>query len=93
MPDMLSIGDFARATHLNVKTLRYYQEAGLLLPAEIDPHSGYRRGLGTVQEVAAHPPQRRKARLPRELHEVRGTVHFGPSRFLRSGRPLDGQQA
>ena len=26
MPDMLSIGDFARATHLNVKTLRYYQK-------------------------------------------------------------------
>ena len=39
----LSIGDFSRATHLTVKTLRYYHEAHLLEPAEIDPHSGYRR--------------------------------------------------
>ncbi|MCI2421994.1 MerR family transcriptional regulator [Saccharopolyspora sp. K220] len=40
---MLSIGDFARATHLSVKTLRYYHDAGLLIPAEVDPNSGYRR--------------------------------------------------
>ncbi len=33
------IGDFARATHLSVKTLRYYHDAHLLVPAEIDPHS------------------------------------------------------
>ncbi|MCU1415448.1 MAG: transcriptional regulator, MerR family [Microbacteriaceae bacterium] len=39
----LSIGDFARATNLSVKTLRYYHEAGLLEPAEIDANSGYRR--------------------------------------------------
>jgi DNA-binding transcriptional MerR regulator/effector-binding domain-containing protein len=39
----LSIGDFARATHLSVKTLRHYHEERLLAPAEVDPHSGYRR--------------------------------------------------
>jgi DNA-binding transcriptional MerR regulator len=39
----LSIGDFSRATHLTVKTLRHYQEAGLLEPAQIDPRTGYRR--------------------------------------------------
>ncbi len=38
----LSIGDFSRITHLSVKTLRRYHEAGLLEPAEIDPSSGYR---------------------------------------------------
>jgi DNA-binding transcriptional MerR regulator len=43
MPTSLAIGDFAKATHLTVKTLRHYHEAGLLQPAEIDPQTGYRR--------------------------------------------------
>lgn len=38
----LSIGDFSQITHLSVKTLRRYHEAGLLEPAEVDPHTGYR---------------------------------------------------
>jgi DNA-binding transcriptional MerR regulator len=40
---LLSIGDFARATHLSVKTLRYYHQEGVLEPLEIDQSSGYRR--------------------------------------------------
>ena len=39
---MLSIGDFSRITHLTVKTLRHYHDAGLLEPARIDAQSGYR---------------------------------------------------
>ena len=38
----LSIGDFSQITHLSVKTLRRYHEAGLLQPAQVDPHTGYR---------------------------------------------------
>jgi DNA-binding transcriptional MerR regulator len=38
----LAIGDFSRMTHLSVITLRHYHDVGLLTPAEIDPHSGYR---------------------------------------------------
>jgi DNA-binding transcriptional MerR regulator/effector-binding domain-containing protein len=40
--DLISIGDFSRASHLGVKTLRHYHEIGLLAPADIDPSSGYR---------------------------------------------------
>lgn len=40
---LLSIGDFSRATHLSVKTLRYYHREGVLEPAEVDESSGYRR--------------------------------------------------
>jgi DNA-binding transcriptional MerR regulator len=40
---LLSIGDFSRATHLSVKTLRYYHQAGVLVPAAVDEDSGYRR--------------------------------------------------
>jgi DNA-binding transcriptional MerR regulator len=42
MRSALAIGDFARATHMSVKTLRHYHQVGLLEPAEVDPHSGYR---------------------------------------------------
>jgi DNA-binding transcriptional MerR regulator len=38
----LSIGDFSRMTHLSVKALRHYHDVGLLVPAEVDPASGYR---------------------------------------------------
>jgi DNA-binding transcriptional MerR regulator len=43
MSTSFSIGEFSRATHLTVKTLRHYHEAGLLIPASVDPHTGYRR--------------------------------------------------
>jgi DNA-binding transcriptional MerR regulator len=38
----LRIGEFSRASSLSVKTLRAYHEAGLLVPAEVDPATGYR---------------------------------------------------
>jgi DNA-binding transcriptional MerR regulator len=43
MSTPLTIGDFSRATHLSVKTLRHYHRIGLLEPAEVDPDTGYRR--------------------------------------------------
>jgi DNA-binding transcriptional MerR regulator len=42
MQTLVPIGDFSLATHLSIKTLRYYHQIGLLEPAEIDPDSGYR---------------------------------------------------
>jgi DNA-binding transcriptional MerR regulator len=38
----LAIGDFSRMTYLSVKTLHHYHDIGLLVPAEIDPATGYR---------------------------------------------------
>lgn len=39
---MLKIGSFARLARVSVKTLRFYDEAGLLRPALVDDRSGYR---------------------------------------------------
>ena len=39
---MLSIGEFSRATGLPVKTLRFYHERKLLVPAHVEMGSGYR---------------------------------------------------
>jgi DNA-binding transcriptional MerR regulator len=43
VPASLSIGDFSRATHLSIKSLRHYHDRGLLVPSEVDPGTGYRR--------------------------------------------------
>src|SRR6201990_1183573 len=42
MRTRVAIGDFSRASHLSVKTLRHYHEVGLLEPSEVDPDNGYR---------------------------------------------------
>jgi len=44
VPDtgLLLIGPFSRASYLSVKTLRAYHESGLLVPAVVDPQTGYR---------------------------------------------------
>ncbi|MGY2130381.1 MerR family transcriptional regulator [Blastococcus sp. SYSU DS0617] len=39
---MLAIGEFSRLTHLSVRTLRRYHDAGLLEPETVDPATGYR---------------------------------------------------
>lgn len=39
---LLRIGPFSRASWLSIKALRAYHEAGILVPAEVDPETGYR---------------------------------------------------
>jgi DNA-binding transcriptional MerR regulator len=39
---MFSIGDFARLTGVSVRTLHHYEAVGLLIPADVDPTTGYR---------------------------------------------------
>jgi DNA-binding transcriptional MerR regulator len=39
---MFKIGEFSRFSQVTVKTLRYYDEIGLLKPAKVDPFTGYR---------------------------------------------------
>ncbi len=39
---MFTIGEFSKITGLTVKTLRFYHERGLLVPAQVDQSSGYR---------------------------------------------------
>lgn len=39
---MLSIGEFSKICEVSTKTLRYYEEIGLILPDVINPDNGYR---------------------------------------------------
>jgi DNA-binding transcriptional MerR regulator len=42
MSTRLAIGDFSKMTYLSIKALRRYHDMGLLVPADVDPSSGYR---------------------------------------------------
>jgi DNA-binding transcriptional MerR regulator len=39
---MIRIGDFSKLSRVSVKTLRYYDEMGLLKPVQVDAFTGYR---------------------------------------------------
>ncbi|MEZ7779188.1 MULTISPECIES: MerR family transcriptional regulator [Micrococcus] len=43
MSPLMTVGEFALATGLSAKALRFYDERSLLAPADVDAHSGYRR--------------------------------------------------
>jgi len=44
---LMSIGMFSRASLLSIKALRAYHDAGILVPARVDPDTGYRSYLAT----------------------------------------------
>ena len=61
MQNLLSIGEFSRTCRLSVKTLRRYADQGLLVPAWVDPATGYRY-YRAIQALEAE-----RIRLLREL--------------------------
>lgn len=67
----LTIGDFSRITHLSVKTLRHYHDAGLLEPAHVDPATGYRYYAGSQVPTAQVIRRFRDLGMPvREVSEL-----------------------
>jgi DNA-binding transcriptional MerR regulator len=72
MLSSLAIGDFSRATHLTVKTLRHYHETGLLEPAQIDPQTGYRRY--TTEQIQVAQIIRRFRDLDMPLNQIRAVL-------------------
>lgn len=46
---MFRIGEFSKLTQVSVRMLRYYDEAGLLKPAEVDRWTGHR--LYSVEQI------------------------------------------
>jgi DNA-binding transcriptional MerR regulator len=72
MPASLAIGDFAKATHLTVKTLRHYHDTGVLEPAEVDPQTGYRRYR--TEQIATAQIIRRFRDLEMPLIEIQAVL-------------------
>jgi DNA-binding transcriptional MerR regulator len=86
MQPSLAIGDFSRATHLNIKTLRHYHRIGLLEPAYVDPDTGHRR-YGSDQIPAAQVIRRfRSLDMPlEEIHAVIATPDLAARNELIAG--------
>jgi DNA-binding transcriptional MerR regulator len=86
MSSSLAIGDFSRATHLNVKTLRHYHRIGLLVPAHVDPGTGHRR-YDTDQIPIAQVIRRFRALdMPlEEIHAVVSTMDLAARNELIAG--------
>ncbi len=63
---MITIGVLARASGLTASALRFYDDCGLLVPARVDPLTGYRYYSGTQRERATLIRQLRAIDLPLE---------------------------
>ena len=72
MSTRVTIGDFSRATHLSVKTLRHYHEVGLLEPSQIDPGNGYR--YYTERQIPIAQVIRRLRGLQMPIEEVKAVL-------------------
>ncbi|MET7965903.1 MerR family transcriptional regulator [Micromonospora sp. NPDC005305] len=71
--ELLTIGAFARAARLTPKALRLYDELGLLPPAAVDPHSGYRYYAPAQLDRAGLIAALRRAGMPlAEIQHVCG---------------------
>jgi DNA-binding transcriptional MerR regulator len=81
VPPSLAIGDFSRATHLSIKTLRHYHRLGLLVPAAVDPDSSYRRY--STEQIPTAQVIRRFRELDMPLEEI-GAVLQAPDVAARN---------
>jgi DNA-binding transcriptional MerR regulator len=72
MAATLTVGEFSRMTHLSVKTLRHYHQVGLLEPAEVNPHTGYR--YYTTAQIPAVQVIRRLRDLEMPVPEVKAVL-------------------
>jgi len=68
----LTVGDFSRATHLSVKTLRHYHQVGLLEPAAVNPGTGYR--YYTAGQIPAAQVIRRLRDLEMPVADVKAVL-------------------
>ncbi|MGC4933261.1 MerR family transcriptional regulator [Gordonia sp. DT30] len=63
-PGLMPIGSFARRSGLTASALRFYADAGVLIPTEVDPASGYRFYATDQLERASLLRQLREIGMP-----------------------------
>ncbi|MFU8872402.1 MerR family transcriptional regulator [Micromonospora sp. SL4-19] len=74
--ELLTIGAFARAARLTPKALRLYADLGLLPPAAVDAHSGYRYYQPAQLDRARLIAALRRAGMP--LAEIQAVCRLAP---------------
>jgi DNA polymerase III subunit beta len=70
---MRGIGEMARASGLSVSALRFYDGAGVLIPAQVDPDTGYRRYADDQLRAARLVASLRRVGMP--IAEITVAVH------------------
>lgn len=89
---LLTIGAFARAVGLSASALRYYDECGLLTPAEVDDTTGYRYYTPALSQQARLVAQLRELGVP--IHVMKQVVTGSPEQGRAVLRDLvNAQQA
>jgi DNA-binding transcriptional MerR regulator len=73
----MTIGEFAARTRLSHKALRIYADLGLVVPAEVDPSSGYRRYEESQLERARLVALLRRLDMP--LAGIAGVIDRDPA--------------
>jgi DNA-binding transcriptional MerR regulator len=79
---VLTIGEFSRLTHLSVRTLRRYHDAGLLVPATVDQTTAYR--YYSVDQIASAQVIHRLRSLDVPLADVH-EILLSPDAGTRAG--------
>lgn len=77
----MPIGRFAAAVRLSVKALRHYDELGLLVPAFVDPQTGYRYYQRSQARTAVMIAMLRALDVP--LATVRAALAASPAELKR----------
>jgi DNA-binding transcriptional MerR regulator len=69
---LIPIGQFSLLTRLTVRALRLYDKLGILVPAHVDPDTGYRYYTAEQAQVASEIGRLREIDLP--LEEIRDVL-------------------
>jgi len=93
-PGLLNIGAFAMLTGLSIDALRHYDEIGLLLPAEVDAATSYRRYR--LEQVPAAKRIRALRAVDLPIDEIRAVADADDERtraVLRAHRARLGERS
>ena len=71
----LKIGEFSKMMQVTVKTLRHYEQKGLLLPDEVDEWTGYR--YYSLEQMQKLQSIRDLQRLSFSLDEIKDLLMTG----------------
>ena len=85
----MQIKEFSRFTGVSVRTLHYYDEIGLLKPAQVDKTTGYRyydeHSLLRMQEILFY----RELDFPlKRIEEILSAPHYDQSKALQTQKEL-----
>src|SRR5215471_5443000 len=72
MTARITIGEFSRASHLSIKTLRHYHDVVLLEPSDVEPGNGYR--YYSEDQIATAQVIRRLRGLQMPVAEVKSVL-------------------